>query len=152
MDNLYEEIRTAIHGVWNSRWLALAIAWLVCMAGWLAVAVVPNSYESKARIFIQTDDVLADQIGIGSSDRRRDIERVRQTLTSAVNLEKVVRATRLGDNVTTDSQMESVVAGLGQQIKVVSQQDNLFEITASQGGGGRSDGENAKLAQDIVQK
>jgi len=152
MDNLYEEIRTAIHGVWNRRWLALAIAWLVCMAGWLAVAVVPNSYESKARIFIQTDDVLADQIGIGSSDRRRDIERVRQTLTSAVNLEKVVRATRLGDNVTTDSQMESVVAGLGQQIKVVSQQDNLFEITASQGGGGRSDGENAKLAQDIVQK
>jgi uncharacterized protein involved in exopolysaccharide biosynthesis len=113
MGNLYEEIRIAIHGVWNRRWVALAIAWALCLAGWLAVAVVPNSYESKARIFVQTDDVLADQIGIGSTDRRRDIERVRQTLTSSVNLEKVVRATRLGDNVTTDKQMESAVASLG---------------------------------------
>jgi polysaccharide chain length determinant protein (PEP-CTERM system associated) len=152
MGNLYEEIRIAIHGVWNRRWVALAIAWALCLAGWLAVAVVPNSYESKARIFVQTDDVLADQIGIGSTDRRRDIERVRQTLTSSVNLEKVVRATRLGDNVTTDKQMESAVASLGESIKVVSQQDNLFEITAVAGGGGMSDRDNAKLAQDVVQK
>ena len=152
MGNLYEEIRIAIHGVWQRRWIALGIAWLVCMAGWLAVAMVPNSYESKARIFVQTDDVLANQIGIGSADRRRDIERVRQTLTSSVNLEKVVRATRLGDNVTTDDQMEAMVASLAESIKVLSQQDNLFEITAVSGGGGLSDVDNAKLAQDIVQK
>ncbi|MFY7837949.1 MAG: XrtA system polysaccharide chain length determinant [Novosphingobium sp.] len=151
MTSIYEEVRIALHGIWHRRWIALAIAWAVCMAGWLVVAMVPNSYESKTRIFVQIDDVLADQIGIGG-DRKRDIERVRQTLTSAVNLEKVIRATRLGDNVTTDKQMQGAVEGLGKNVKVVSQQDNLFEITGSAGGGGRNDAENAKLAQDIVQK
>ena len=151
MTSLYEEIRIALHGVWHRRWIALGIAWAVCLAGWLVVAMVPNSYESKARIFVQIDDVLADQIGIGG-DRKRDIERVRQTLTSAVNLEKVIRATRLGDKVTSDKDMQGAVAALGKNVTVVSQQDNLFEITGTAGGGGRNDGENAKLAQDIVQK
>jgi uncharacterized protein involved in exopolysaccharide biosynthesis len=48
--------------------------------------------------------------------------------------------------------MEGAVLGLAKKIKVVSEQDNLFEITASYGDGSRSDAENAKLAQDIVQK
>lgn len=151
MTSIYEEVRIALHGIWHRRWIALGLTWAVCLLGWLVVAMVPNSYESKARIFVQIDDVLADQIGIGG-DRKRDIERVRQTLTSAVNLEKVVRATRLGDKVTTDKQMQSAVESLGKQVTVVSQQDNLFEITGTAGGGGRNDGENAKLAQDVVQK
>lgn len=151
MTSIYEEVRIALHGIWHRRWIALGVAWAVCLLGWLVVAMVPNSYESKARIFVQIDDVLADQIGIGG-DRKRDIERVRQTLTSAVNLEKVIRATRLGDKVTTDKQMQSAVESLGKQVTVVSQQDNLFEITGTAGGGGRNDAENAKLAQDVVQK
>jgi polysaccharide chain length determinant protein (PEP-CTERM system associated) len=151
MTNLLDEVRIALYGVWHRRWLALGVAWLVCLIGWLVVAMVPNSYESKARIFIQIDDVLSDQIGIGGN-AKQDIERVRQTLTSTVNLEKVVRATRLGDKVTNDKQMESAVAGLATQIKVVSQQDNLFEISATSGRGSYTDAQNAKLAQDVVQK
>jgi polysaccharide chain length determinant protein (PEP-CTERM system associated) len=151
MTSIYEEVRIALYGIWNRRWLALAATWLVCLLGWLVVATVPNTYESKARIFVQIDDVLSDQIGIGG-DRKRDIERVRQTLTSSVNLEKVVRATRLGDKVTSDKQMEGAVAGLAKHIKVLSQQDNLFEISAYSGSGGYTDAQNAKLAQDIVQK
>ena len=151
MTNILDEVRIALYGIWHRRWLALGVAWLVCLLGWLVVAMVPNSYESKARIFIQIDDVLSDQIGIGGN-AKQDIERVRQTLTSTVNLEKVVRATRLGDKVTNDKQMESAVAGLATQIKVVSQQDNLFEISATSGRGSYTDAQNAKLAQDVVQK
>ncbi|MBX9886162.1 MAG: chain-length determining protein [Novosphingobium sp.] len=151
MTSIYEEVRIALYGIWHRRWLALGVAWLVCLLGWLVVATVPNTYESKARIFVQIDDVLSDQIGIGG-DRKRDIERVRQTLTSSVNLSKVVRATRLGDKVTSDKQMEAATAALGKSIKVVSQQDNLFEITAYSGSKAYPDVQNAKLAQDIVQK
>lgn len=91
MNSIYDEVLAAIHSVWHRRWLALAVAWAVCLAGWLVVAMIPNSYESRARIFVQLDDALAEQIGIGVGDRKRDIERVRQTLTSAINLEKVVK-------------------------------------------------------------
>ena len=152
MNNLYDEIRAAIYSVWHRRWLALAVAWGVCLVGWLVVAMVPNSYESRARIFVQLEDALAEQIGIGLADRKRNIERVRQTLTSAVNLEKVVRSTRLGDGVDSPKKMEATILGLAKQVKVVSQQDNLFEITANSRDGSLSEAENAKLAQDIVQK
>jgi len=146
------ELKIAAYGAWQRRWLALRVAWGVCLLGWLAVAMFPNSYESKARIFVQLDDVLAEQIGIGPNDARRDLQRVRQTLTSAVNLEKVIRATRIGDDVHDRREMELAVARLGKRVEVVSDQDNLFEITASSGDRGLSDAENARLAQDVVQK
>jgi polysaccharide chain length determinant protein (PEP-CTERM system associated) len=152
MHSLMDELLAAAHSVWHRRWLALGTAWGLCLLGWLAVALFPNSYESRARIFVQLDDALAEQVGIGVADKKRDIERIRQTLTSAVNLEKVVRSTRLGDTVETPKQMETVVLGLAEAIKVVSQQDNLFEITARASDPAFSDAENAKLAQEVVQK
>ena len=152
MNGLYDEILSALHGVWNRRWLALAVAWGVCLLGWLVVAMVPNTYESKARIFIQLDDALAEQIGIGVADRKRDIERIRQTLTSAVNLEKVIRSTRLGDSVTSPKDMEAAVLKLGKNIQVVSTEDNVFQITAQAREGSLSEAQNAKLAQEIAQK
>jgi polysaccharide chain length determinant protein (PEP-CTERM system associated) len=151
MGGLVDQIRAGLYTVWNRRWIALGVAWVVCLAGWLAVGAIPNKYESHARIFVRIDDVLSDQIGLGA-DRHRDIDRVRETLTSAVNLEKVVRATRLGEKVTSEKQMEGAVAALASVIKVTNSQENLFEISATSGSSGLSDGENAKLAQDITQK
>ncbi len=151
MGGLVDQIRAGLYTVWNRRWIALGVAWVVCLAGWLAVGMIPNKYESHARIFVRIDDVLSDQIGLGA-DRHRDVDRVRQTLTSAVNLEKVVRATRLGEKVTSEKQMEAAVAALASVVKVSNSQENLFEIAATSGNSGLSDGENAKLAQDIAQK
>lgn len=152
MNLLLEEFRAAIWSVWNRRWLALGIAWGVCLAVWLVVALIPNTYESESRIFVQLDDVLAEQIGIGAASRQRDIDRVRQTLVSAVNLEKVVRSTQLGDGITDAADMERAVEALTEDIKVVAEGDNLFEITATSGRGDLSDAENAQLAQVIVQR
>ena len=47
MNGLYDELRIAVHSVWNRRWLALAIAWGVCLLGWLVVSLIPASYESN---------------------------------------------------------------------------------------------------------
>ncbi|MBW8784784.1 MAG: chain-length determining protein [Novosphingobium sp.] len=152
MNTIYDELRAALFSIWQRRWTALAVAWGVCLLGWLIVALVPNGYESRARIFVQLDDPLAEQIGVGVGDRRRDIDRVRETLTSAVNLEKIVRSTRLGDDVTSPKQLEAAVLALGKNIKVVSTQDNLFQITAISNRGSLGDAENARLAQDIVAK
>ncbi|MFD1959313.1 hypothetical protein ACFSHP_09955 [Novosphingobium panipatense] len=152
MESLYEELLAGLHSVWHRRWIALGIAWAVCLVGWLAVALIPNSYRSRARIFIQLDDALAEQVGIGVADKKRDIERIRQTLTSAVNLEKVVRSTRLGDTIDNPKAMEAAVLRLAKNVKVVTQEDNLFEITATANDSSFSDAENAKLAQNVAQK
>jgi polysaccharide chain length determinant protein (PEP-CTERM system associated) len=147
---LIEELRAALWAVWNRRWFALAVAWGVCLLGWLAVALIPNSYESTARMFVQLDDMLADQIGIGSDSRKQDIERMRQTLVSANNLEKIVRSTRIGDTIATPAQMEQAIALLGKDIKLVGDEKNVFTITVNSSRSDLSDSENAQLAQDIA--
>lgn len=152
MNALYDELRAALHAVWHRRWLALGVAWAICILGWLAVALVPNTYESRARIYVELDDPLSQQIGLGQQDRKRSVERVRQVMTGAASLEKVIRSTSLGAEITTPRQMQGAVASLGKKIKVVSQQDNLFEITAESGRSDLSDAKNAQLSQQIVQK
>ncbi|TMM50026.1 XrtA system polysaccharide chain length determinant [Qipengyuania marisflavi] len=151
MEAVIDELRSALHTIWNRRWLALAVAWGVCVAGWLFVAMIPNSYESRARIYVELDDMLSKQLDIAGSGKQ-DIERVRQTLASAVNLEKVVKATQLGEKVETQREMQSAVDGLTKAVTVKSQEDNLFELTATLGKSNLSEAENAKLAQDVVQK
>ena len=152
MTNIYDELRSAIYSVWHRRWLALAVAWSLCLLGWLVVAMVPNTYESKARIYVQLDDVLSEQMGLGHGDTKNNIDRVRQTLTSAVNLEKVIRGTPIGAGITTPKQMEGAVLSLGKKIKVESDEANLFAITANYGDGSNSDAANAKIAQAVVQR
>lgn len=144
MGGLWEEIRTLLHGIWQRRWVALAIAWALCLAGWLVVSQIPNQYESRARVLVQLRQILPGQGIATQQEQQKDIDRIRQTLTSAVNLEKVVRGTELANTVATDKDVAARVAGLQQKIKVVAQQDNLFEITAT--------ASNGKLARAIVQK
>lgn len=152
MNSLWEEVRIALHGIWMRRWFALGVAWALCLIGWAVVAMIPNSYESRARVFVRTESLLPGKLGQPASDQQRDIDRVRQTLTSAVNLEKVVRGTALSDTVSSERDVADRVAALQKQIKIVAQQENLFELTATVANGSMSDAETARLSQQIVQK
>lgn len=143
MGNLYEELRGALHAVWQRRWIALAVAWCICLAGWLVVSQMPNKYESRARIFVQLRQIIPTD-GTTALNQQKDLDRIRQTLTSAVNLEKVVRGTDLARTVATDRDVADRVAGLQAAIKLTAQQDNLFEITVTTPSG--------KLAKQIAQK
>ncbi|WP_095010961.1 XrtA system polysaccharide chain length determinant [Tsuneonella mangrovi] len=151
MNEVFEELRAAAYSAWHRKWLVLAVAWGVCVLGWMAVAMVPNKYESSARIYVQLDDVLTDQLNIANGGKDQ-IARVRQTLASAVNLEKVIRGTGLGNGIVSQEQMDRAVKSLAQDVKIVSQEDNLFTISADVGKGSLSDADNAKLSRDVVQK
>jgi polysaccharide chain length determinant protein (PEP-CTERM system associated) len=151
MHELFDEVRAALYAVWHRRWIALGVAWGTCLLGWLVIAMIPNSYESKARIYVDVDDVLSKQLGI-AGDGQQEILRVRQTLASAKNLEKVVTATRLGEGISGRGDLDTAIAELEKKVKVTSEQDNLFEITATVGKHELSDAENAMLARDVVQK
>ncbi len=144
MTNLYDEVRITLHSIWTRRWLALAVAWVVCVMGWLVVSQIPNTYMSHARITVQMQSILPSKIGITADEQSRDIDRVRQTLTSAVTLAKVVRGTDLASTVANDRDVADRAIGLQSAIKVTAQQDNLFEISANAA--------SPKLARQIVQK
>ncbi|MBA4766247.1 MAG: chain-length determining protein [Porphyrobacter sp.] len=151
MSEIFDELRAALWSVWHRRWIAIAVAWGVCLLGWLVVSMIPNAYESKARVYVDVEDVLSKQLGI-AGDGKEEIMRVRQTLSSAKNLEKVITTTRLGEGITERGALDGAVAALEKKVKVTSEQDNLFQITAEIGRSEFSDAENAVLARDVVQK
>ena len=151
MNELFDEVRAALYSAWSRKWLALGVAWGVCLAGWLFVASIPNTYESRAKIFVQLDDMLSKQIGIAGSDMT-DVARMRQRLASASTLGQVIESTRLGEGINSPRAMESAISSLAEHVKVKSEEDNLFEITADMGQARFTDAENAKLAQDVVLK
>jgi succinoglycan biosynthesis transport protein ExoP len=150
MDGLYEQARIALHQVWRRRWLALGVAWGLCLAGWLVVALIPSKYESSARVFVQMQSVLPNQVGITAQERASDLTRLRQTLTSTANLEKVVRRTELNQLVGNERDLAAQVGKLREAIAVTAQQDNLFEISATAGVRGFSNAQNARLARAVV--
>ncbi|MEG3085829.1 XrtA system polysaccharide chain length determinant [Sphingomonas sp. PB4P5] len=144
MNGLYDEVKLALHAIWTRRWLAMAVAWVIAILGWLGVSQIPNSYESRARVFVQMQTLLPSRVGITALDQQKDVDRVRQTLTSAANLEKVVRGTDLANTVQTDRDVADRVAGLQKAITITAQQDNLFEIVAK--------GSSPKVTKAVVQK
>ncbi|NQX94261.1 MAG: chain-length determining protein [Erythrobacter sp.] len=151
MDELFDEFRTALYTVWHRRWIALGVAWGVCLLGWVAVAMIPNSYASRARIYVDVEDVLSEQLGI-AGDGREEIKKVRQTLASNTNLEKVIKGTKLGEGITERGAMNLAIDDLSKKVSVRSEEDNLFEITATVGRSDLTDAENAVLARNVVQK
>ncbi|MGN8000604.1 XrtA system polysaccharide chain length determinant [Sphingomonas sp. 22176] len=144
MGGLFDEVRSAIHAVWMRRTLALAIAWAVCVVGWVAVSRIPDSYESKARILVELRQMLPNDGGVAAAGQQQDIDRIRQTLTSSVNLEKVVRGTDLAKTITKPADLGARIAGLQKAIKLTAQQDNLFEIAVT--------GADPAICRQVVEK
>ncbi|WP_422060261.1 XrtA system polysaccharide chain length determinant [Sphingopyxis sp.] len=148
MNGLYDEFRVALHSVWTRRWLVLGVAWAICILGWLAVASIPNRYDSRARLLVEVNQILPDDAGGGGGGQQLD--QIRDTLTSARNLEKVATTTGLIGADAGERDKAGAVAMLQQSIKVVPQQQNIFEITSSVGVNSLSDADNAKLASGVL--
>ncbi len=144
MGGLFDEVRSVLHAVWMRRTLALAVAWAICVAGWVAVSRMPDSYESKARVLVELRQLLPNDGGVGVAGQQQDIDRIRQTLTSAVNLEKVVRGTDLAKTITKPADLGARIAGLQKAIKLTAQQDNLFEIAVT--------GADPAICRQVVEK
>ena len=148
MNGLYDEIRVIVHSVWTRRWLVLAVAWGICILGWLAVASIPNRYDSRARLLVDVNQLLPDDAGLPGGGQQ--IDQIRETLTSASNLEKVAVTTGLIGADASERDKAGAVAMLQKNIKVVPQQQNIFELSSSVGIGSLSDADNAKLASGIL--
>lgn len=146
MNGLYDELRIAVHSVWNRRWLALAIAWGLCLVGWLVVSLIPVSYESSARIMVRPQTVLSEKVGITAGERRKAVEMLQQSLGSSANLERVVKGTDIGRNVVSEAELAGAISALRPNIAVKADPTNesVFTITALHA--------SPRIARDVVQK
>ena len=151
MDGLFDQIRIALHQIWRRRWLAMGVAWGICVLGWSAIALIPSSYEAKARLFVQMQSILPNQIGITADERNNQLLRLKQTLTSNENLVRVVRRTDLNTLVSSERDLAGVVTALRERITITAQPDGGIEIKATSNISGFSNGQNARTAAGTVQ-
>jgi polysaccharide chain length determinant protein (PEP-CTERM system associated) len=138
---LFQYLRAA----WRRRWLGVAVAWLVCGAGWAVTYLIPNQYESSARLYVDADAVLTPLLhGIAAeSAPTTQLEMLQRTLLSRPNLEKLISKTDLDLTLNGPSDRERLIAHLAGAIKVIPQTRNLFTISYRD--------ENPKMAHDVVQ-
>lgn len=118
----------AIHGMWSHRWLGLCVAWIVCMAGWVIVALLPTSYDSTARVYINADPILTPLLkGLAAdTDPTRQLDYMRRTLLSRPNLEE---AARLADfDIGQGQQREEALKQLAATVRIDAVTANLLTI------------------------
>jgi polysaccharide chain length determinant protein (PEP-CTERM system associated) len=119
MDQLLRQILTELRGAWRFRWLAMAAAWLVAIGGILYVLSMPDQYEARAEVYVDTNDpLLATQRGGGGNDAQSKVDYVRRLLLSTPNLEQVARDTDLDLRAPTPQAFVALVQGLQEKITV----------------------------------
>ena len=58
MNVVFQEALEYVRGMWRRRLVGIAAAWVVAIAGLVALAVAPDKYEASARVFVDTQSVL----------------------------------------------------------------------------------------------
>ena len=89
MDSVQLLLSQYLRAAWRRRWLGVIVAWLVCGAGWVGVYLIPNQYDSTARLFVDADAVLTPLLrGIAAeSAPTTQLEILQRTLLSRPNME-----------------------------------------------------------------
>lgn len=146
MHEVVTEVIAHARGASRFKWLAIILAWVVCLSGWVFVSQMPDRYQSSARVHVDTRTVLrpllsglAIQPNIGSQVRLMS-----KLLFSRPNLEKVARMTDLDLNAKDEKGMQSLLASLKSMLSISStRQLDLFTISARN--------QDPKLAKRLVQ-
>ncbi|MEQ1888445.1 MAG: XrtA system polysaccharide chain length determinant [Alphaproteobacteria bacterium] len=145
MNEIITEILSYAKAMWRYRWLSLIIAWAVSAVGWAGVVMLPDKFQSEARIYVDTGSLLAPLLrGIAvENNLDQEVTIMQRTLLSRPNLEQVMRMNDLDLTTTGPSEVEALLARLARDITITAQTKNLFSISYSH--------TNPRQAQSVVQ-
>lgn len=143
--HIAQQLRRIASGAWRHRWKALVLTWFVCIAGWFAVFLIPNQYNSTARMYADADAILGTLLrGIAvEGTPASQVDVLQRTLLSRPNLERVVARTDLDMRITSPRSREQLIDDLSRQIRITPQTRNLFTIDYRD--------RDPRLARDVVQ-
>ncbi|WP_371375715.1 XrtA system polysaccharide chain length determinant [Thalassotalea aquiviva] len=139
-------IKEMMLGIWSKKHYIIIVTWLICPLAWFSITLMPDQYESEARVYVDTQSLLRPLMKglMVETDPNIQIQLMVKTLLSRPNLERIARMNDLDLNVDTSEQFERVIDSLENKIEVSrTGRENIFTISSSQA--------NPELAQNIVQ-
>jgi len=134
MNNNNEKILRYLRDAWRSRWSGVLVAACVCIIGWTVIFLIPNQYEARASVYVNTASSLAPVLkGLAvESDLKPQLELVRELLLSNEILTMVADDAKLDKSTASDQDRALTIIGLRQRIQLTggrSSRDNLYTIT-----------------------
>lgn len=136
-----------LKGVWIKKRYLMICSWLVCPAGMIYVSLLPDTYSSEAKVFVDTRSVLQPLLrGLAiQTNPQQEIDMMARTLLSRPNLEKLARATDLDLTTKNDEEFSNLIDELKRDIRLRPQRrDNIYTITYNH--------KEAAVAQRVVQE
>lgn len=132
MEELLSQLLSFVKGIWKYRWYAMTVAWVVLAIGLLRIYTLPNSYQSSARVYVDTQSILKPLLSgmttIPNVDQQVSI--MSRTLLSRPNVERVIRMVDLDLKTASVKEHEKMVDDLSAQIKVVGTGNNdIYSIS-----------------------
>lgn len=117
--------------LWRRRWYAVMVAWAFCLVGWIYVAFMPNIFEAKTRIYVDTDSMLRPLMhGIAIDPNMLSVVDIMQrTLLSRPNLLKVIHMADLDLGASGPTATEDLLKDLRKRVTVTNETQNLFTLT-----------------------
>ncbi len=101
-------------GMWRFRWHAVIAAWTVGLLAAVFVLLIPNTYQSQARVYVDTDSVLRPLLlGLAvGAETTTDLSLVSQALLSRPTLEAVGAKTKYTQGLTSGLKYEGLLEQL----------------------------------------
>jgi polysaccharide chain length determinant protein (PEP-CTERM system associated) len=130
------QITDALEGVWNYRWLALIVAWVVAIFAVTIALRVPNQYEASARIYVDTQSILKPLMtGLAIQPNiDQQVSMLSRTLISRPNIEKLIRMADLDLKNDSKRQQEAQIEELMKVLEIKStNRDNLYTLSYRDG-------------------
>jgi polysaccharide chain length determinant protein (PEP-CTERM system associated) len=146
MEELIGQLISSLKGIWKYRWHAIAVMWLVAIAGWVKVATLPDDYQTTARVFVDTQSILKPLLSGMTSvpNVEQQVSIMSRTLLSRPNVERVMRMVDLDLNAKTPRDQQQVLDELMSRIKIGGTGNyDIYTITYNN--------RNPRLVRDVVQ-
>lgn len=131
-------------GALRYKWLALIVAWIICLGGWVFVFAMPNKYASEAKVHVETKTMLQPLLrGMTIQSDTVGLLRVMQVLMfTRNNIEQIIKMSDLNKQSDMIDQ-STLVERLKKDIKIEGGRDEVFTI--------RYEATSATLAKNVVQ-
>ena len=132
MRTVLPQITDLMRGLWQGRWVGLAVAWLAGIAGAVFIVLVPDRYEASARVYVDTQSILK-PLMVGLAVRpnvEQEVAILSRTLISRPNMQKLVRMTDMDLRVRGAEERERLIDDLIKDLAIKSVgRDNLYTIS-----------------------
>ena len=131
IQEIIAEIMEHLRGMRRYRWWGIGVAWVISIAGCLAIYAMEDVYEASAKVYVDTQSLVGPVFeGLALRDNvSAQVEAVSRALLTRPNLEKVARKTDLDLRADSADEMEILITDLQEEVNVIGNRErNVFDI------------------------